>query len=104
MTREEKVRTVIEVQTALHGLVDTASISELRQALHDVITHHNHLTCMYCSIAPLDCDFMGLVMEGLTARQSVPESLSALDSKRLCRQCRLPLDNIDGLFCTDCVD
>lgn len=104
MKREQKIHTVQEVQAALHSLVDTANIEELRQALHDVITHHDHLTCMYCSVAPSECDFMGLVKEGLTISQNEPESLSALDSRRLCKQCKHPLDDVDGLFCTDCIE
>lgn len=102
--REDKVEFVQQVQNALHRLVDTANDSELKQALHAVITHHDHLTCMYCSVAPADCDFMGLVKEGLTTSQSVPESLSALDSRRLCKQCRKTLDTLDGLFCMDCIE
>lgn len=100
--RLQKEETVQEVQSALHSLVDTATSNELRQTLHALLDQHNHLTCMYCSVSPEDCDFMGLAKEGLTVTQSVPESLSALDSSRLCKQCRQHLDEIEGLFCSDC--
>lgn len=101
--RQHKEAIVHDIQEALHHIVEQASPERLRVALQGFIASHNHLTCMYCSIAPHDCDVFGLLREELTSPETIiPPILQHMNSVRWCKHCRQHLESIDGIFCTDC--
>lgn len=104
-TRDQKEQTVHNVQTALHSMIATADIQTLQTALSAIVNAHNHLTCMYCSISPLDCDVFGLLKETLTTdAAAIPDILHTMSADRLCKQCKNMVEDTEGVFCTDCSD